>query len=327
MTAQTDARVQDDRAEQTVAVHFVDVRTQLNEIAAENETLVFDYETPEGEKSARSQIFKLKKINGAIDEIHKTIKREILVQGRMMDSVKNELRDRVAKMIDVHKKPLDEIAERETKRLDAIDKAIEKITHIPEQIGMSTTLQEALMRLDELLSITVTKEVYQERYVEASKLYDQILDDLETYIRKKRDDEKREKEVEELKAKQAERDRIDREKKIAEEAAAKAIADAEFKAAHEKKVAEEAAIQREFEIRGQLAKAEREKQEAYQRVDKATQLSQKLKARADEAKKNVGTEKRRLLMMFADFIVERAPQFKSAEELVNQFYENYPNIE
>jgi len=326
MTAQTDAQVQD-RAEQTVAVHFVDIRTELNEIAAQNETLVFDYETPEGEKGARSQIFKLKKINGAIDEIHKTIKREILVQGRMMDSVKNELRERVAKMIDVHKKPLDEIAERETKRLDAIDKAIEKITRIPEQIGMSTTLQEALMRLDELLSITVTKEVYQERYVEASKLYDQILDELETYIRKKRDDEKREKEVEELKAKQAERDRIDREKKIAEEAAAKAIADAEFKAAHEKKVAEEAAIQREFEIREQLAKAEREKQEAYQRVDKATQLSQKLKARADEAKKNVGTEKRRLLMMFADFIVERAPQFKSAEELVNQFYENYPNIE
>jgi len=226
--------------EQIVSNHFVDVRIELDEISQVNARLVFDYESADGEKGARQQIFKLKKINGAIDKIHKQIKSDILAQGRLMDSVKNDLKDRVAVMINVHKEPLDEIAERETKRVDAIDEAFKKITRIPEQIGMTTTLPEALMRLDDLLSIIVTTEVFQERYDETVKIYDKILDELETYIMKKKEDIKRESEVEELKAKQAERDRIDREKKIAMDAAAKANqkAIAEFETAQKAREAE-----------------------------------------------------------------------------------------
>jgi hypothetical protein len=320
--------------DQAISIPFVDVRKELDEIAIENASLVFDYESEEGEKAARSQLFKLKRINGAIDAIHKEIKKEYLIKGRMVDAVKKDLRSRVAEMIAVHQAPLDEIADRETKRLDAIESAFREITQIPEQIGMTTKLPDALKLLDMLLAIEVTQEVFQERYVEASSLYDQTLDDLENYIRTAKENEKRDRELAALKRKQDEQDRIERESKIAEQAAAKAVRELEAKAAVEKEHAKQrleeanqAVVQAAERANQRIEQAKKKQVKAEAKAESMKESSKELKTKIEQVKKTVDTEKRRLLMMFADFLVdEYAIGDATGDQLVDQFFQKYPNV-
>ena len=289
--------------ETTVALHFVDVRHELEDIAQANAELIFDYETPDGEKGARQQIFRLKTINGSIDRIHKEVKADVLAQGRMIDAVKRELKSTVADMIAVHKKPLDDIAQRETDRVEAIETAIREIAKIPEQIGMTTTLPDVLKSLDRLLAINVTPEVFQERYDEARELYDGILNDVETFAIEAKDRESRDRELAELRRKQDEQDRIVREKQIATDAASKAKAEAETVAKRE--------------IENAKAKAEAEKQQAVDDERKRSadaaaaaieQAAEKRRIKTQreqqEQQKEMTTEKRRLLGYFAGFMLQ-----------------------
>jgi hypothetical protein len=92
---------------------FDPVRAEIERIRAENARLVFDYESRDGAKAARSHIAKLRKLNPALAEAHKAAKAEALKVCQTIDAYHRELRAEVAGMIAVHETPLNAIEERE----------------------------------------------------------------------------------------------------------------------------------------------------------------------------------------------------------------------
>lgn len=88
---------------------FDEVAAIIAERKAENERLVFDYESKEGAKQAKNHISKLRKVKGKISEVHKEAKAEALAFGRKLDAKKNEYIGEVDEMIKGHKDPLDAI--------------------------------------------------------------------------------------------------------------------------------------------------------------------------------------------------------------------------
>ena len=88
---------------------FDEVITIIAKYKAENEKLVFDYEDKEGAKAAKSHIMKLRKVKTKISEVHKEAKAEALAFGRKLDAKKNEYINEVEEMVNFHQKPLDDI--------------------------------------------------------------------------------------------------------------------------------------------------------------------------------------------------------------------------
>lgn len=93
-------------------VKFNEVTAAIAEYKAENANLAFNYEDPEGNKDARSHIYKLRQVKTKIADIHRIAKAEALGVCRLLDSKKKELTGEVEEMIDVHYKPVKEIEER-----------------------------------------------------------------------------------------------------------------------------------------------------------------------------------------------------------------------
>ena len=98
---------------------FDSVLATIAEYKIENEKLIFAYDTPDGEKEARSHIAKLRKVKTEIANIHKDAKAEALAYGRRLDAKKNEYTGEVDGMIAVHKDPLDKIAAEKQAIIDA----------------------------------------------------------------------------------------------------------------------------------------------------------------------------------------------------------------
>ncbi len=105
--------------------HFADLRDQIEKIKEENLSIVFDYEKQE--KEARSHVATLRKSKKAISDRHKEKKEFFLVEGRKIDSAKNELIADVEEMIDVHANPLKEIKDRKDKKIED-ERALFKFT-------------------------------------------------------------------------------------------------------------------------------------------------------------------------------------------------------
>jgi len=101
----------------TALAKFDPVAATIAEVKAKNASLVFDYEDMQGNKDARSHIFKLRQTKTAIAEIHKEVKAEALAFGKACDKKKRDLTAELDEMIDFHAKPIKEIEQRETKRM------------------------------------------------------------------------------------------------------------------------------------------------------------------------------------------------------------------
>lgn len=98
---------------------FDEITATLAKYKAENDSLVFAYDTPEGEKQARSHIAKLRKAKTIISDIHKEAKADALAFGRKLDSKKRELTGEVDSMVARHKDPLDAIEAEKQAVIDA----------------------------------------------------------------------------------------------------------------------------------------------------------------------------------------------------------------
>ena len=98
---------------------FDEVAQIIAKWKVENEKLVFEYDTPQGEKDARSHIAKLRKVKTKVGEIHKEAKAESRAFGLKLDAKKNEHNGEVDEMITYHKDPLDKIAAEKQAVIDA----------------------------------------------------------------------------------------------------------------------------------------------------------------------------------------------------------------
>ena len=82
---------------------------QLAEFKANNAALTFDYESPKGNKEARSHIFKLRQSKGALEAARKSEKEESLNYGRKIDAEAKAIAAEIDGMISVHQVKIDEI--------------------------------------------------------------------------------------------------------------------------------------------------------------------------------------------------------------------------
>lgn len=128
---------------------FDEITATLAKYKAENDSLVFAYDTPEGEKQARSHIAKLRKAKTIISDIHKEAKADALAFGRKLDSKKRELTGEVDSMVARHKDPLDAIEAEKQAVIDAEKKRLEEeeAKRQAELEAREATLREAEERI------------------------------------------------------------------------------------------------------------------------------------------------------------------------------------
>lgn len=200
---------------------FDEVAATIAEYKVENDKLVFDYESKEGAKDAKSHISKLRKVKGKIAEVHKEAKAEALTFGRKLDAKKNEYSGEVDKMIKVHKEPLDVI------EAELIEKSMAVLRAKEEAEAIRVAEIEARER-----AITLAEEKIAREKAEAEEKI------------------AREKAIENeqvIKEQQEKIKRIEEEKRIAEEATEKVRMQAEQKAKAEKKIAESKSHRKKIE--------------------------------------------------------------------------------
>lgn len=204
-------------------VVFNQTKADLAVYKEENARLAFDYEDPQGNKAARSQVYKIKKAKGSFDKLRKETKADALAACKNIDAAAKLIMVEFDEMIAVHQDPIKRIEDREEAEKQA---ALDKIREDREK--------EEAARLADL----VTKEKELEE-LKANALA------AENLIKAKEA------------AAKAEIDRAAREKKIAEDAKKEAEEKAErdLKAAEEKRLADIAAA--EARVKEEAAAKER----------------------------------------------------------------------
>ena len=166
-------------------VKFDQVKADMAAFKQENENLVFDYEDPQGNKDARSHIFKLRKIKTVIADIHKEAKAVALGVCRLLDKEKRDLTAQVDDWIDVHYKPVKVIEDRAAKeaavkaneeRLEAIrveaERTAERERREEELAAKETALEEkeeALVREQEKLEAAKQAEIDKQAAVKEAR--------------------------------------------------------------------------------------------------------------------------------------------------------------
>ena len=186
---------------------FDEVRAEIAKYKEVNESIVFDYEDPQGNKDARSHVFKLRKTKSKITEVHRIVKSEALAACQAVDAEKRYLIGEVEGMIDVHATPI---------------KAIEdRVAH------------ESFLRAEEVRKAREAEEENKRKEIEEREA---VVARKEAEIKAKEDAVKATQEKARLDA-----ERVERETFIAEQAAENARKTAETKAAAEKKAVEDAA--------------------------------------------------------------------------------------
>lgn len=234
-------------ADTTQVAGYKKFYTELVQLEKDNAAVIFDYASKKGEKEARSHIFSLRKSKGALERVRKEAKDESLRIGHAIDSEAKSIEARIEAMIEVHQKPLDEMAAREKERVDALNV---RMAAFPGAV--CNTVDEVKAEIERVTAIEVGPD-WQEFMAEATQEKLHTLEGLSLRLAEltKRDEEAAE--LARLRAEADARAQADREAAIAKAAADKAQREAEEKAA-----AEQAKVQAALDA----AKAEAARKEA-----------------------------------------------------------------
>lgn len=239
---------------------------QLVDLEQKNATLVFDYESPKGNKEARSHVHALRQTKGALERTRKEAKAESLRIGRAIDAEAEEIKARIEAMIGVHQEALEAIEQREKQRVADLAERLANLRNSCGAVTVAADLAELIAQLEPV----VIGDDWQEFKPQALEAKDQVLRDLRQRHAEAVEREAREAELARLRAEAAERERLEREAAIVRAAeeraraeAARAAQEAEARAAAER----EAAARRELELKLAAETAERRRVEAEQRAE------------------------------------------------------------
>jgi len=269
---------------------------QLVDLEQKNATLVFDYESPKGNKEARSHVHALRQTKGALERTRKEAKAESLRIGRAIDAEASEINARIEAMISVHQDAIEAIEQREKQRVADLAERLANLRNTGAAAVDSVDLSKAIADLEPLV-IGADWEEFKPQALEAK---DEVLQALRRRLAERVDFELREAELARLRAEAAERERLEREAAIVRAAeeraraeAARAAQEAEARAAAER----EAAARRELELKLAAENAERRRVEAEQRAEqervdaiaRAERAEQDAKDRAERQAKEAAT--------------------------------------
>ena len=294
---------------------YNEFRAQLSELKAVNAKTIFDYESKEGNESARSYVYKLRRTKTAVDSARKEEKAASLEYGRKVDAEAKEIIGEIEQMIDVHQQHIDAIEQRKKERVAALEAKYSEIVMLGDVNGLDLAALSA--NVAKLQSIQVD-ESFAEFREEAIIARDVALNKLAAAVEQAEIHAKEQAELEQLRKEKAEREareaaereakaKAEREEQIRKDAAEAARIAAE----NEAKLEAERAAKREQELKDAAERAEREKQLAEQRAKEAAERAEKERlealAKADQqAKEAVEREQQRVAREQADIAAAEA---------------------
>ncbi len=271
-------------------IDYTEHHEAIATICEEGNTL-FDYESKDGNKAARSLIYRARRVKGAIDTTRKNLKAEALQFGRDVDAKAKELTAQVEAVIQRHQAPIDAIEQREKDRVQAHQNALENIRQLGALSNEPVTSEQLDRRLRELESMSVGPE-WEEFMAEATQLRSTAIETIKMALERQKAYEAEQKRLADEKAERERAEREQREARIAEAAAKAAKEEAERAAKEEAdKKAREAAA-REQQIQREKDEAEQRLREAEEREAAAERRRQQQlneeKKRAAQAEKSRG---------------------------------------
>lgn len=231
--------------------------------------LVADTSTKEGVSQIKTAARQIASVKKKVDDLGKAVVAELKALPKVIDKNRADFRERMENLQEEIRRPVTDIEERQ-KAIDDI-----KGTHFS---CAACNSQELAAKIDELETqrAAVTAEVWKEAYDDVLKAYDSEIAALATMRDAAAKREADQRELEELRKKKEEAERIIRENKIKEEAERKAREEAEARAA-----AEKARLEREkAEAERKAAEAERARQEAEERARREAMQREEEKAKA-----------------------------------------------
>lgn len=253
---------------------YSEFRGQLETLKAESKSLVFDYNSPKGNKEARSHIFSLRKVKTALENARKEAKAAALEYGRLVDSKAHEIRDELEALIEHHDAPIREIEQREAAIKAAIAERVNVLNNwrtFPADLSAEHWQDELAM-----VEAFVIDDSLGEAKFAAAYAKDEAMAGIKVKLAARRKYESEQAELAKLRAEAEARARKDREDQIAREAAERATQEAEAEAERKRQnelraQQERDRLQQEEANRQQLAleRAQREKAEAEARAAKA----------------------------------------------------------
>ena len=269
---------------------YNEFRAQLAEWKALNEKTVFDYESPKGNKEARSHIYKMRQSKAAVEKARKKEKQSALDYGRMVDAEAKEIVGEIEDMIQVHQEPIDAIEQREKDRVAAHQAKLDDLKMLLDTDYSQSPSHDLKTQLENLAGVE-PDERYEEFAAEAITLWKRVTEKVSQALTAREKYESEQAELERLRQEAAEREQKERDARIAQEAAERAKREAEEKAEAESKAAEakakaerEASERRELDLKLAAERAEREKLEAEQRAIQAEEQAKANAAREAEEK-------------------------------------------
>lgn len=224
---------------------------------------VYDITTQKGRDECRSDAAKVGRSKTAIEKLGKALSAEYKEIPKKIDAERRRAFDELEALQKQVRQPLTEWEEAEQERqakhrwnIDWFDGQVEYARD-----GDADKIRAVLSDV----SARIVDEYWEEFEAEAHRAKARALDCLTQALAAREKYEAEQAELAELRHKQAEQERKDREAEIARQAAEKAKADAEAKAQAER----DAAAKREADIQAAAERAEREKLEAIERQKQA----------------------------------------------------------
>ena len=225
---------------------------QLAELEKNNSSIAFDYESPKGNKEARSHIFKLRQSKAALEKTRKDEKSESLRTGKAIDSEADEIEKRIEAMIQVHQAKIDEIEQREKDRIAKIQARLSALREVYHEKSAA----DYRYHLNTLEAVEIN-DSWAEFVAEASIAKDQAINKHRQLLADRELADAQAAELEKLRKEAAERAQKEHDDAIAKAAAEKAIVDAEAKARQEREEAELAIARAEAKAKAEAEAAER----------------------------------------------------------------------
>ena len=228
--------------------------------------LVADTSTKEGISQIKTAARQIASVKKKVDDLGKAVVAELKALPKVIDKNRADFRERMENLQEEIRRPVTEIEERE-KAIDDI-----KGTHFNCAACNSEELAAKIAEL-EAHRENITPEIWKESHDAVLKAYDSEIAALATMRDAAAKREAEQRELEELRKKKEEAERIIRENKIKEEAERKAREEAEARAA-----AEKARLERE------KAEAERKAEEAEKRRVEAEERARREAMQREEEK-------------------------------------------
>lgn len=261
----------------------------LVKLEEDNKKVVFNYESPKGNKEARSHVYKLRQTKGALEKTRKEAKADYIRLGKLVDSEASAIEERIEAMIAIHQVKIDEIEEREKTRVRGIQERIAHLSSIGDPLVCSGDIQASINTLQKI-SID---DSWQEFTSDAAKAKDARLAMLNVAHSERVKTEAEQAELARLRAEAEARAQADRDAAIAAAAVEQARKAAEEKAAEEKRKADQAVADAEAKAKAEREAAERRELELKlaaenaerRRVEQEQKAAQDLKDAQERAEK------------------------------------------